>query len=76
MHNLLHDSEDGIREVANLGSISEKPNQMIVTNKQQQESVIALLQRITRDRNKINDMIFIMSAAYDEIYKKYNIISL
>ena len=73
MHNLLQDGEDGIREIANLGTIPENLNQ---TNKQHHDSLIALLQRITRDRNKINDMIFIMSAAYDEIHKKYNTISL
>jgi hypothetical protein len=80
MRNLPHDIEEGVRRLPSLENIFSKPNNdttpALLGNKKQHDAVVALLQRITHDRNKINDMIFIMSAAYDEIYKKYNIISL
>jgi len=80
MQNLPPDIEEGVRRLPSLENIFSKHNNDTLTalsgNKKQHDAVIALLQRITHDRNKINDMIFIMSAAYDEIYKKYNIISL
>lgn len=81
MRNLPHDIEEGVRELPSFDNMSTKnllndSTYMLISNRKQQDAIIALLQRITQDRNKINDMIFIMSAAYDEIYKKYNIISL
>ena len=80
MRNLPPDIEEGVRELPSLDNIFSKNNHdttpALLGNKKQQDAILALLQRITHDRNKINDMIFIMSAAYDEIYKKYNIISL
>ena len=80
MRNLPPDIEEGVRRLPSLENIFSKPNNdttpALLGNKKQHDAVVALLQRITHDRNKINDMIFIMSAAYDEIYKKYNIISL
>lgn len=80
MRNLPPDIEEGVRELPSLDNIFSKNNPdttpVLLGNKKQQDAILALLQRITHDRNKINDMIFIMSAAYDEIYKKYNIISL
>jgi len=80
MQNLPPDIEEGVRELPSLDNIFSKNNHdtapVLLGNKKQQDAILALLQRITHDRNKVNDMIFIMSAAYDEIYKKYNIISL
>lgn len=38
--------------------------------------VIDLLNHITRDKKKTNDKLFIISAAYDKVYKKYYGISL
>jgi hypothetical protein len=40
------------------------------------EAVIELLDHITKDKEKTNDKLFIISAAYDKIYKKYYGISL
>jgi len=45
-------------------------------NSKNKEAFETILQRISYDRNKLNDKIFIMSAAYDDIYRKYNVISL
>ena len=47
-----------------------------IENSKNKEAFEAILQRISFDRNKLNDKIFIMSAAYDDIYRKYNVISL
>ena len=40
------------------------------------EAIIDLLNHITRDKEKTNDKLFIISAAYDKVYKKYYGISL
>ena len=40
------------------------------------EAVVELLDHITKDKEKTNDKLFIISAAYDKIYKKYYGISL
>jgi len=47
-----------------------------IEHNQQYESVIGLLNNITNEKEKVNDKIFIITAAYDKIYKKYNSISL
>lgn len=47
-----------------------------VEQNQQYESVISLLNNITNDKERTNDKIFILTAAYDKINKKYNGISL
>lgn len=40
------------------------------------DAVVNLLNHITTDKEKTNDKLFIISAAYDKIYKKFNNISL
>lgn len=45
-------------------------------NKIQYEAVVDLLCNIVSEKKKINDKIFIISSAYDKIYKKYNTFSL
>jgi hypothetical protein len=45
-------------------------------NKVQYEAVVDLLCNIASEKKKINDKIFIISSAYDKIYKKYNMFSL
>jgi hypothetical protein len=40
------------------------------------EAVVDLLNHITTDKEKTNDKLFIISAAYDKVYKKFNNISL
>jgi len=47
-----------------------------IENNQQYESVINLLNNISNEKDKVNDKIFIITSAYDKIYKKYNGISL
>lgn len=54
--------------------LMEKVSQ-INTNKQQ-EAVMQLLNHIAENKSKTNDKFFILSAAYDKLYKKYNNISL
>ena len=55
--------------------VTEKLLQNIDKN-QQYEAVISLLNNITQEKEKVNDKLFIITAAYDKIYKKYNGISL
>lgn len=43
---------------------------------QHYETVINLLNHISSDKEKTNDKLFIISAAYDKVYKKFNNISL
>jgi hypothetical protein len=54
--------------------LMEKVTQMN-TNKQQ-EAVMHLLNHISTNKSRTNDKFFILSAAYDKLYKKYNNISL
>ena len=46
------------------------------TDTQHNESILNLLNKIQNDKEKTNDMLFIISSAYDKVYKKYNRISL
>ena len=60
--------------------LMEKVSQMgassaTIPNKQQ-EAVMHLLNHIAGNKSKTNDKFFILSAAYDKLYKKYNNISL
>ena len=55
--------------------IIEKIRTQII-NKEQQDMVEILLKHIQKNKGKTNDELFIISAAYDAIYKKYNKISL
>jgi hypothetical protein len=48
----------------------------ILKFKKDNEAVIDLLDHITKDKEKTNDKLFIISAAYDKVYKKYYTISL
>ena len=45
-------------------------------NKVQYDAVVDLLCNIASEKKKINGKIFIISSAYDKIYKKYNMFSL
>jgi hypothetical protein len=70
--------------------ITEKPNiQQFLSNdyitqkllqkaeeSKHNDAVVNLLNHITTDKEKTNDKLFIISAAYDKIYKKFNNISL
>lgn len=55
--------------------IAEKILQQAHSN-QHMEAVVNLLNHITTDKEKTNDKLFIISAAYDKVYKKFNNISL
>lgn len=48
----------------------------IVYHTLQYEAIIDLLSNITSEKKKINDKLFLISSAYDKIYKKYNMFSL
>ncbi len=47
-----------------------------VENNKHYEAVVDLLNHIATDKEKTNDKLFIISAAYDKVYKKFNNISL
>jgi len=66
---------DSLQSLLKNEFITEKLLKNIEHN-QQYESVIGLLNNITGEKDKVNDKIFIITAAYDKIYKKYNSISL
>jgi len=55
--------------------ITEKLLQKTEENKHH-EAVVDLLNHITTDKEKTNDKLFIISAAYDKVYIKFNNISL
>ena len=40
------------------------------------QAIIDLLNHISNDKEKTNDKLFIISAAYDKVYKKFNDLSL
>jgi hypothetical protein len=59
--------------------LMEKVAQMNMTTptpSKQQEAVMHLLNHISNNKSRTNDKFFILSAAYDKLYKKYNNISL
>jgi hypothetical protein len=55
--------------------LTNKLLQSVESNKHY-EAVVDLLNHIATDKEKTNDKLFIISAAYDKVYKKFNNISL
>jgi hypothetical protein len=63
--------------IVNLNSLLQNDYiKNILKFKKNNEAVVDLLDHITKDKEKTNDKLFIISAAYDKIYKKYYTISL
>lgn len=56
--------------------MSQNIDHVAPQNRVQYEAVVDLLCNIVSEKKKINDKIFIISSAYDKIYKKYNMFSL
>lgn len=51
-------------------------NALVTTSSIQYEAIVDLLTNIVSEKKKINDKLFLISSAYDKIYKKYNMFSL
>lgn len=62
--------------VKNNDDKNESSSDSIVTIEQRKKAINDLLQAIDREKKKTNERIFLVSAAYDKIYSRYNGISL
>jgi|688.fasta_scaffold00020_69 hypothetical protein len=72
-----HKATDDNNNIVNLNSLLQNDYiKNILKFKKNNEAVVDLLDHITKDKEKTNDKLFIISAAYDKIYKKYYTISL
>ena len=74
--NNANTSNNAIIKYTNVTYENNEIRESLETHEVCHSAVIDLLESIATERDKVSHKFFILSAAYDKIFKKYNLISL
>jgi hypothetical protein len=75
-HKVMSKNNETSGDQLNITELLEKMKHQILNKREQYDNVVNLLKHIKKNKSSTNDELFIISAAYDEVYKKFNMISL